>query len=108
MWSVPPAWRGMRWSATHGSPVRGPSPHSAHTVATALILAESRPYVPVRLGGFGWSGQRLPVRVGLPHMLQVFHITIQFSMTGVNADGADWTTAWLFNQTDPTAIVSPP
>jgi hypothetical protein len=39
MWSVPPAFRGMRWSATHGSSARGPWPHNAQTVAAALTLA---------------------------------------------------------------------
>jgi hypothetical protein len=39
---VPPAERGTRWSATHGSFARGPSPHNAQTVAAALTLAESR------------------------------------------------------------------
>ena len=56
--SVPPAERGRRWSATHGSFARGPSPHNAHTIAAALTLAESRPYVPVRFGGFGCFSHR--------------------------------------------------
>ena len=69
MWSVPPTLRGMRWSATHGSSARGPSPHNAQTVAAALTLVESRPYVPVRFAGFGWSGQR-ERWVGRPHTRQ--------------------------------------
>ena len=74
MWSVPPALRGMRWSATHGSSARGPSPHNAQTVAAALTLAESRPYVPVRFGGLRCLSQRF-VRLGRPHRLQVFNST---------------------------------
>ena len=75
MWSVPPALRGMRWSATQGSSARGPSPHNAQTVAAALTLAESRPYVPVRFGGLGCLSQRF-VRLGRPHMTQAFDITM--------------------------------
>ena len=75
MWSVPPALRGMRWSATQGSSARGPSPHNAQTMAAALALAESRPYVPVLFGGFGCLAQRF-VGLGRPHRLQAFNITM--------------------------------
>ena len=91
MWSVPPALRGMRWSATHGSSARGPSPHNAQTVAAALTLAESRPYVPVLFGGFGWVAQRLvPWTAGLGHMEQVRISTVsspQLSPTNGRGSG---------------------
>ena len=73
MWSVPPALRGMRSSATHGSSARGPSLHNAQTVAAALTLAESRPYVPLLFGGFGCWLQRL-VGPGRPQVRQAFRI----------------------------------
>ncbi len=57
------------WPSPHGA---WPSPHNAQTVAAALTLAESRPYVPVRFGGFGCLSQRF-VRLGRPHIRP--HIT---------------------------------